>query len=178
MWMPLGMFGFRNPCCACTVWSGLDLNSYYHWQTLRCSRLTLLFEFILREVLAFLLALPVDYTMSVFRSCLSFLPSTSPILTVQKLERQLPLIWILAMCLSDSSWRLCNNVHCLWEMVVSELLISKLYSFLLTCTWCHCRIFWNTLGLILTSAVFCCLLSYCTSWSIDRHFRLSSCFVR
>ena len=76
-------------------------------KTLGCNFLALFFASILRKPhLVFLLAVPVDYPISVFRSRLSFLLSTpSPILIVYlKLDLQLPLICMLAMCLSDSWW--------------------------------------------------------------------------
>ena len=98
MWLTLTIFGFHKPCWACTVWSGTDSNSYNRWnsQTFGCELLALLFESILCiSHLAFLLALPIDYRMSVFESRLSFL---TPAQTVHyKFVYELPLICTLVV---------------------------------------------------------------------------------
>ena len=81
MWMTLTMFGFHNPCCARTAWPGPDSDAYFYWtlQALGSNFMVLSFESILRRFyLVFRLIFPPDYTMSLFRSRLSFQFITSP----------------------------------------------------------------------------------------------------
>ena len=127
------MFDFHNPCCARTAWSGLDNNSYYHWdpQTLGCNLLALIFTSILRKPhLLFLPAVPVGNTMSLFRSRWSFLLSTSsPILSVHlKLELLLPVLCKLAMCPSDSRQIQSGKFQCLGVGELCQLPTPKFSS--------------------------------------------------
>ena len=79
------------------------------------------------------------------------------------------------MYLSSSRRLLRDILQCLGDLVLCQLPIAKLYSFLLTYAWCHCQSFKNTLVLIVTSAVVGCLPS---RRNIDKHLRPSLfCFV-
>ena len=136
MWMPLGIFGFHNPRCTHTPWSGVGIKSYYHWcpPSLWCN----LKYNQLKLYLSFLLAVPNDCTTSVFRSRLNFLlSSSSPILIVpSKWDSNLPKNCLLAMCLSDSRQNLCENFQFLGEIVLYQLPIAKPEFFLMTYAWC------------------------------------------
>ena len=182
--MLLGTFGFHKPCCARTAWSRFDSNFYHYWNshTLGDKLLSSLFKEILRKFhLAFPITVPPDYAVSVFRSRLNFLLSISfPVLTIRsRLEQNLPIICALAMYLSGSRRLLRDNLQCFGDLILCQLPIAKLYSFLLTYVWCHCQSFQNTLVLIKTSPVVGCLPSCRTSRrNINKHLRLSLfCFV-
>ena len=95
------------------------------------------------------------------------------------MEQNLPIAFTIARCLSSSRQLLRDNLQCLVDLVLCQSPIAKLYSFLLTYAWCHCRSLQNTLVLIVTSAVVGCLPSCRMSRrNIDKHLRLSlTCFV-
>ena len=178
------MFGFHNPCWACTVWSSLDSDSYHYWnsQTHGDNFLSSIFEELLRNFhLAFLKTVPPNRTVSVFQSRINFLISISfRVLTIRsRLEQNLPIICTIARYFSGSRRLLRDNLQCLGDLVLCQLPIAKLCSFLLTYAWCHCQSFQNTLVLIVTFAVVGCLPSCRTSRrNIDKHLRPSMfCFV-
>ena len=144
--------------------------------------LALYFESILRRFyLVFRPTVPPDYTMSVFRSGFSFKFSTSlPNLIVHsQFGEQLSLFCILEMSFHNHRRNLCEILRSIVEMVLCQLPISNLCSFLLTYAWCHFRMLLNTLVLIVTFVAFCWLLSCRRSQKrLDLHSGQSIfCFV-
>ena len=111
--------------------------------------------------LVFRLTVPINYTMSVIRSCSTFQFLTSPpnLKVHSQLSEQISMFFMLEMCHHLNRRIQCETFQCLGEMVLRQLPISKHCSFLQTYAWCHCRKILKTLTSIITFAAFCWLLS-------------------